>query len=155
MRNCCGTIPENDLVLLWNPPAGIKERYSSGNRPERVHFIGRQPDETLADLYRCATALVFPSLYEGFGLPVLEAMSCGCPVIASGTSSVPEAGGEAAIYIDPQDVTSLVKALEAFENDDANTLALSQQGLLQAAQFSWERCGCETLQVYERCLMDR
>jgi len=147
--------PDNDLVLVWDPPAGIRERYCPGGISDRIHFIGRQSDEMLADLYRCATALVFPSLYEGFGLPVLEAMSCGCPVISSATSSMPEAGGKAAVYIDPRDDTSLVKALEAFENGDAETRELTGRGLTQAARFSWERCGRETLQVYERCLMDR
>ena len=146
--------PRNDLVLVWDPPAGVRERYGSPGLAQRIHFIGRQSDDVLADLYRSATALVFPSLCEGFGLPILEAMSCGCPVIASGTSSMPEVAGEAAMYIDPRDVTSLTKALEAFENGDAEIRKFQRRGLARAARFSWERCGRETLEVYERCLSE-
>jgi glycosyltransferase involved in cell wall biosynthesis len=120
----------------------------------RIHFIGRQSDETLRDLYCGATALVFPSLYEGFGLPILEAMSCGTPVITSRISSMPEVGGDAAIYIDPHESDSLVSALEEFENKRHDHQALRDASLRQADKFSWERCARETLATYARCLAE-
>ena len=143
--------PSNDLVLVWDPPAAIKERYRDGIDAGRLHFVGHQTDEALADLYRAATALVYPSTYEGFGLPVIEAMSCGTPVISSSASSLPEAGGTVAVYIDPSDERALLTALEAFENGDPAVTGLRAQSLAQAAGFSWDRCARETLDVYRRC----
>jgi glycosyltransferase involved in cell wall biosynthesis len=146
--------PLNDLVLVWKPPNDICKAYSAPALKNRIHFIGRQSDETLRDLYCGATALVFPSLYEGFGLPILEAMSCGTPVITSRISSMPEVGGDAAIYIDPLDSDSLVSALEEFENKRHNHQALRDANLRQADKFSWERCARETLDTYARCLAE-
>lgn len=140
--------PANDLVVVWDPPEEIRRQYSLGEFARRIHFIGRQREEDLSDLYTGATALVFPSLYEGFGLPVLEAMSCGTPVIVSNSSSLPEAGGSAAIYIDPRSERNLIAALEAFENSDTSIQGSHEKSLLQASKFSWERCARETLAVY-------
>ena len=146
--------PVNDLVLAWKPPDEIREAYSAPVLKNRIHFVGRQSDESLRDLYYGATALVFPSLYEGFGLPILEAMSCGTPVITSRISSMPEVGGDAAIYIDPHDIDSLVSALEKFENKNHDRQALRDASLRQADKFSWDRCARETLDTYARCLAE-
>ena len=144
--------PQNDLVLTWNPPPEIRLRYNSPDMKEHIHFIGRQSDQDLRCLYCGATALVYPSLYEGFGLPIVEAMCCGTPVITSNKSSLPEVGGDAAVYIDPYDEDSLVRAMEAFENRDPKLKNLQERVLLQASKYSWEKCATETLAVYARCL---
>jgi glycosyltransferase involved in cell wall biosynthesis len=146
-----GDDPANDLVLVWDPPPEIRRQYGAGRLKDRIHFVGRQPDAVLRDLYCGATAIMFPSLYEGFGLPILEAMACGTPVISSSTSSMPEVGGDAAIYIDPRDQVSLLDAMRLFENGDRTVAALPEKSLRQAARFSWERCVSETLAVYRRC----
>jgi glycosyltransferase involved in cell wall biosynthesis len=146
--------PANDLVLAWDAPEEICRQYNSGEFAERIHFIGRRGDGDLSDLYRGATALVFPSLYEGFGLPVLEAMSCGAPVIVSNSTSLPEVGGSAAVYIDPCSKESLVSKLEAFENNDATIQGLREKVINQASQFSWKKCAHETLEVYAECLKE-
>jgi len=142
--------PENDLVLVWDPPRQIRDRYSQPRISQRIHFVGRQEERTLRDLYCGATALVFPSLYEGFGLPILEAMSCGTPVITSNVTSMPEVGGEAAIYVDPRDEESLLSAMEAFEHRVPRVQGLREKSLQRASQFSWERCAQQTLDVYEK-----
>lgn len=146
--------PENDLVVVWNPPPEIQGLYSAGEFARRIHFINRQSEQNLSDLYRGATALVFPSLYEGFGLPILEAMSCGTPVIASNNSSLPEVGGDAALYIDPYNGESLMSAFEAFENNDISVQGLREKSFEQSLRFSWERCARETLSVYANCLKE-
>jgi len=144
--------PRNDLVLVWNPPADIRDRYNGKGYAGRIHFIGRQTNEELADLYAAATALVYPSLYEGFGLPVVEAMSCGTPIITSATTSLPEVGGDAAVYVDPEDVQSIRTALELFENNDTSLDGIREKSLKQSAKFSWEECARQTIDVYRLCL---
>ena len=109
----------------------------------KVKFLGFVPDEDLAGLYSGAKAFVYPSLYEGFGLPVLEALSCDCPVITSNVSSLPEIGGEAAIYINPLKVSEITQAMTAIQK-----LNLTQKSLAQAKKFSWEKTAKETLKVY-------
>jgi glycosyltransferase involved in cell wall biosynthesis len=144
--------PQNDLVLVWDPPQDIYQQYCSSELIKRVHFIGRQSDQSLRDLYSGATAVVFPSLYEGFGFPILEGMSCGAPVITSNITSMPEIGGDAALYVNPLDVKSIISALEAFENEPSMVKELRGKGLKHAARFTWERCVKETLAVYDCCL---
>lgn len=144
--------PRHDLVLLWNPPDDIRARVMAGKNFERIHFTGRVDDESLRYLYNRATAVLYPSLYEGFGLPVIEAMSCGTPVITSNNSSLPEVGGDTAIYVDPSDKTSIIQALELFENRPEFAGELFDKCIGQAAKFTWERCAHETLAVYKRCL---
>lgn len=141
--------PRNDFVLAWDPPPEIRAEY--GAHP-RIRFIGRQGDDALRALYSGATALVFPSLQEGFGLPVLEAMACGAPVIASNATSLPEVGGDAAVYVDPRDEGGLVATLKAFDDGTVDSAALRARGLKQAARFTWEKCARETLVVYEQAL---
>jgi glycosyltransferase involved in cell wall biosynthesis len=105
-------------------------------------------DLVLADLYRHASAFIYPSLYEGFGLPVLEAMAHGCPVICSGTSSLPEVVGGAAELFDPNDPESIGHAIEAVVSSAERREWLRATGRQQARLFSWERCAWETHAVY-------
>ena len=93
---------------------------------------------------------VFPSRYEGFGLPVLEAMACGCPVVCSNASSLPEVAGDAAILIDPADTSALRRQMDRVLTEPTLREGLRARGLRQAAQFSWERTARETVKVYER-----
>ena len=111
-----------------------------------LQFCG--DDRMLADLYRHASAFVYPSLYEGFGLPVLEAMTHGCPVICSGTSSLPEVVGRAAELFDPDDPESIGHAIEAVVASAERREWLRERGREQARLFSWERWARETHAVY-------
>ncbi len=120
---------------------------------EQVRFAGYVPDEDLPLWYNAAAALVFPSMYEGFGMPVIEAMACGTPVIAARSSSIPEAGGGAALYFEPEDVDALTLHLAAILEDERLTDDLRGQGQVQAAQFTWPRAGRETADVYRKALL--
>ena len=115
---------------------------------KHVRFLGYIPDETLAVLYRLAAAFVFPSLYEGFGLPPLEAMACGAPVVTSNTSSLPEVAGDAAVLVDPYSVDSIVEGIERVINDPALAADLRRRGPLRAREFSWERLVAKTHDLY-------
>jgi len=116
---------------------------------KRVHFTGYVPQEDLTALLQYAQAFVLPSLYEGFGLPVLEAMACGTPVICSNASSLPEVAGDAAILVDPQDTAQLAQALLCVLQDAELRRDLSQRGLRQAKRFPWEECARQTLEVLQ------
>lgn len=105
-------------------------------------------DKVLATLYKNALAFVFPSLYEGFGIPVLEAFSCGCPAILSNTSSLPEVGGEAARYFDPTDANSLCSAVAEVLSDRALRQEMVRQGLERSCAFSWEKTARQTKEIY-------
>ncbi len=109
--------------------------------------LGYVDDATLAALYRGCTLLAFPSRYEGFGLPVLEAMSYGAPVVASNASAVPEAGGDAACYVEPGDEAGLATAILRVAGDPAYAADLRQRGLRRAAEFSWRRTAEMTLAI--------
>jgi glycosyltransferase involved in cell wall biosynthesis len=116
---------------------------------ERVFFPGYIDQGDIAALYSMATVFAYPSLWEGFGLPVLEAMACGAPVLTSNVSSLPEVAGDAAVLVPPTDVDALAAWLGRLLDDEAFRADLSARGRRRAAQFSWERCARETLAVYE------
>ncbi len=119
---------------------------------DEVLFSGYIPQKELPFWYNAAQAFVYPSLYEGFGLPVMEAMACGVPVITSNTSSLPEVVGEAGVKIDPYSVEELSRALqEVLTNKDLRS-ALIDKGLAQAKKFSWRKAAQETLAAYERAI---
>ena len=118
----------------------------------QVRFPGYVPSSDLPLLYSAATLAAMPSVYEGFGLPVLEAMACGIPVVSSNASSLPEFGGEAARYFDPYDVEAMADTIRTVWTDSDLLAEMRRQGLIQAAKFSWERAARETLQVYEGLL---
>lgn len=122
---------------------------------QAVLFPGYVPDGDLPAIYAGARALVLPSLYEGFGLPVLEAMACGTPVVCSRSSSLPEVAGEAALLIDPTDVQALEAGLASVLQDEAVRQEMRTRGLVQAGRFTWQRAARETLAVYQRLLEAR
>ena len=122
---------------------------------ERVVFTGYVPDDELPLWYNAAELLVFPSVYEGFGLPVVEAMACGTPVIASNSSSIPEAVGEAGLLFAPDDVETLANQITAVLTNPTLKDTLRQQGLAHAQTFSWARAGWETAVVYQRALQNQ
>jgi len=115
---------------------------------DTVVATGRVPDSQLPGLYRYASLLVMPSLYEGFGFPVLESMAIGTPVVASNVSSLPEVAGEAAILVPPQDVTALANAIDDVLSSKAIASELRQKGFSRAREFSWERAAANTIAVY-------
>lgn len=117
-----------------------------------VHFTGYVHDKDLPALYSAAELFVFPSLYEGFGLPPLEAMACGTPVVTSSVSSLPEVVGDAAVTVDPFDVNALAAAIEQTLSDDVLRTMLTQRGMERVTQFTWELAARETIDVYDRVL---
>ncbi len=116
---------------------------------DHVRFLGPVPRSDLVALYNGALSLVYPSIYEGFGLPILEAMACGIPVITSNVSSLPEVAGEAALSVDPLDVDALSQALARIWSSQELRAELRRKGLARARLFSWEKTARATLQVYE------
>lgn len=115
----------------------------------RVKFLDCVSDEELQAFYKNAVCFVLPSLYEGFGLPVLEAMKYGCPVVTSNISSLPEAGGNAALYIDPLNVNDIKEKLELMINDEGLRMKYVKKGYEQVKKFSWEKTARETLVALE------
>jgi len=115
---------------------------------QQVRFLGFVPDATLAVLYRLADVFVFPSLYEGFGLPPLEAMASGTPVVTSNVSSLPEVVGDAALLVDPRDAEAIAAAIERILTDEPLRRALIQKGLGRSHEFSWERSVRRIRDVY-------
>ncbi len=116
---------------------------------ERVKFLDFVEDTELPYLYKNALCFVLPSLYEGFGLPVLEAMKNGCPVLTSNVSSLPEAGGEAALYFDPTNVNEIAEKINKVINNKDLREEMVKKGFLQVKKFSWEKTARETLKVLE------
>jgi glycosyltransferase involved in cell wall biosynthesis len=117
-----------------------------------VRFLGFQPYETLAGFYRLARAFVFPSLYEGFGLPPLEAMACGTPVVTSNVSSLPEIAGGAALLVDPYDTASIAEGITRAVTDEPLRQQLAQRGLARARDFSWAQSVAATHRIYMEVL---
>jgi glycosyltransferase involved in cell wall biosynthesis len=120
-----------------------------------VRFFGFVPQTTLAALYRMASVFAFPSLYEGFGLPPLEAMACGTPVLTSRLSSLPEVVGDAAVLVDPYDVADIANGLERILGDAALCASLVEKGRARVGAFSWERSVSAIHAGYMRALGQR
>lgn len=140
--------PKNDLVLVWgNVPEYV--RASVKGNP-RIHFLSGVSADNLRRLYNCATASINPTSYEGFGLPILEAMACACPAITCHNSSLPEVGADVAIYIDEPISSSLPKLLLAIEAGKVDLKTHALAGPQQAARFTWERSASLTARVYEQ-----
>jgi glycosyltransferase involved in cell wall biosynthesis len=131
----------------WQNEA-IMDRIERAQSEGWLSYLGFVPEDDLPLLFSGAYLFAFPSLYEGFGLPVLEAMASGVPVVTSNRSSLPEVGGDAAIYIEPEDVPALSRALErALVDDDWRRDAIAR-GFAQEQRFSWEKCAADTLTAY-------
>ena len=126
----------------------LRQLAKQGKAPDAVVCLGTVSDDQLLALYRRASALVYPSRYEGFGLPVLEAMACGTPVIAARAASIPEVLGEAGILLDPDNVRGWAEAIGYVLQDDELRLGMSGQGRIRASQFTWERTARLTFEVY-------
>ena len=141
----------NLQLLLVGKPGWLSApiRASARQRSERIRLLDYVPDEDLAGLYSGAAAFVFPSLYEGFGFPVLEAMACGAPVICSNTSSLPEIAGDAALLVDPSNTTALAAAITRLLSDPELRAALVAKGYERVKNFSWAKAARETLEVLE------
>ena len=145
------SLPEHQLVLVGDLGWKYAEVLAEAQRPDlagRVLLPGYVPEEDLPLLYSHAAAFVYPSLYEGFGFPVVEAMACGAPVLTSRSSSLTEIAEGAALLVDPLDENALAEALLALGTDAALRRELRAQGLARAATFTWERTGRETVEAY-------
>lgn len=142
-----------DLVLAgslgWEYSDLLKRVTDSPVR-HRIHVPGYIPDADLPALYSAASVFVYPSFYEGFGLPVLEAMACGTPVITSAISSLPELVGDAGILVNPSDLPSLTTALRQLTENAALRQKMSERGLQRAKLFTWQATAAKTLEVYKR-----
>ena len=163
--------PRKNIITLIRAYAGLPESTKSGHPlviaggkgwlnsdlntlveslpSGQIRHIGYVAEQDLPALYSAASIFVYPSLYEGFGLPILEAMSCGTPVIASNTSSMPEIGGEAALYFDPTDTNQLIRRMLELIDNAAMKAKLRQKGFDNAHRFSWKKTAMETLRIYE------
>ena len=143
------------MVLPGYPTAHeaeLRERASAEGVQGDVRFLGWLSGEELEGLWQVADIFVYPSLYEGFGLPVLEAMARGVPVACSNASSLAEVAGDAALMFDPYDGTALASALERLLSDPAEGERLRARGLERAREFTWERTARLTLESYARAL---
>jgi glycosyltransferase involved in cell wall biosynthesis len=119
---------------------------------KRIRFPGFVPDKELVKIYNLAKVFCLPSLYEGFGFPILEAMACGCPVVTANTSSMPEVAGEAAVLVDPNSEKSILEGLrKIIENSDLRN-QLIDKGFKRAEEFSWQKTAQETIAVYREVL---
>ena len=138
----------------WNTEALLKSAENLIRRGE-LRLLGYEADAVIPSLYPGAAAFFYPSRYEGFGLPALEAMASGVPVITSNQTSLPEVVGDAGLMFDPDDVDSLREQLQRLLEDQAFAEMLGQRGLARSRMFSWERCAKETFAVYEKVLQQR
>lgn len=127
---------------------GVFDHARAVGMESEIDFLDYVPDVDLPALFAACDVFVFPSLYEGFGLPPLEAMACGAPVVCSNTSSLPEVVGDAAIQVDPRDAGEIAAATECVIQDQTRRAELRARGIAHAAKFSWERAARETLEVY-------
>jgi glycosyltransferase involved in cell wall biosynthesis len=119
-----------------------------------VRYLGYVEPRDVVALMAGASLFVYPSLYEGFGLPVLEALACGTPVLASGDPAIKEVSGDAATYVDPEDVDALATCIVDLLGAESRRAELSRRGVARAQQFSWDRTAAATLALYESCLRD-
>jgi glycosyltransferase involved in cell wall biosynthesis len=145
----------NDLCLVltgtkgWDYDRIFAEIDNAAEVMDRIILTGFVPDKDLSPLYSGALAFVYPSLYEGFGLPPLEAMQCGTPVITSNTSSLPEVVGDAGIMVDPTDGEALCQAMLTVYHDEGLRRLMAEKSLKRAKLFDWEKCVKETIELYK------
>jgi glycosyltransferase involved in cell wall biosynthesis len=144
-----GRVRDNDYYSLLSAlvtDLGIKQK---------VIFTGHVPDEDLPKLYSAADLFIFPSFYEGFGIPAIEAMACGVPVILSNAPALPEVGGNAALYFDPNNVDQIAQSIYTVLSDDDLKVDLAAKSQIRAREFSWEKTARDTLDVYQAIAENR
>lgn len=154
LRSRSGT---RDVCLVHSGPEGwhpeqVWQRARDLGLDGAARFLGYTPAPDLQVLYGLARTFVYPSLWEAFGLPVIEAMACGCPVVTSGLSSLPEVAGDAALFVDPLSVDDIASAVAALWDDGPRRVALVRRGLERARDFTWERAARATIAVYDAAL---
>lgn len=143
----------HDLVLVWgNPPQILLDEIKQSGFQTRVHFLKDISDTDLALLYNGATAMFFPSSYEGFGLPLLEAMASGTPVVTCHNSSLNEIAGDAAIYLEEPISESIISTLNDLEQNYLNLNVLIEKGIKRASNFTWHKTAIKTIEVYSKAL---
>jgi len=145
------------LVILGRESWGYEpvfEAVERHNECSDIVFTGYVDEDDLPLVYNLADALAFPSLYEGFGLPLLEAMACGVPVVTSKVSSLPEVAGKAAILVDPYNVEEIADGLAAVLEDEALRQALINKGLDRAKKFRWEEAAAQIIHAYEEVISE-
>ena len=150
--------PRIRLVVAGQPGWGAEEALresENADLADRVLWLGRIDDGTLATLYRHAECLALPSLYEGFGLPLLEALSHGTPVLTANNSAMPEVAGDAGLLVDPEQVESIADGLRRMLFDAPLRDSLASRATVQAARFSWDKAARETLAVFEQAAIAR
>jgi len=133
----------------------LKKVLHSFQGDEKPILTGYVPQDLLPNLYRGASLFIFPSFYEGFGLPVIEAMASGIPVVASDTTSLPEVVGDAGVLVNPYDMDEWKTAIVEVLGDEKRRMKMSEKGLERAKLFSWDKCARETLAIYETVLNER
>ncbi|MCB0165364.1 MAG: glycosyltransferase family 4 protein, partial [Anaerolineae bacterium] len=143
-----GKLPRQASSLFFEPLALVRQL----NIEDKVITPGWVAEDDLPLLYAAAQVFVYPSRYEGFGLPVLEAMACGTPVITSNAASLPELAGAAAWQIDSTDVAQLAEALTRLCTEQATRSELTRRGFEQVEKFTWQKTAVETLQAYRQLL---
>ena len=158
-RRHFGTLPALSLVLAGvdrdvGIAAGLCARAAASGAADAVVALGPVGEPMLHELYRCASALVYPSRYEGFGLPLIEAMASGTPVIASRAGSIPEVVGDAGVLLDPGDVDGWTDSIVQVVNDERLRADLRRRGLARAAGYTWARTARATMDVYRRVVAD-
>jgi glycosyltransferase involved in cell wall biosynthesis len=144
-----------DFELILAGPIGwrtkdIIETWQSLPCQRRIRRLDYVSEKTLSALYTDASFLAYPSIMEGFGLPILEAMSVGCPVLTSNTSSMPEVAGDAAVYVDPLDIESIAEGLRRLSSDLALRKNLAAAGRRRVSQFTWERTALQMMEIYKK-----
>ncbi len=147
--------PEVPLVLVGGPGWHVEEIYAKVNAfqlADRIRFAGYVSDAELPLWYNAATALVFPSLYEGFGMPVAQAMACGTPVITSNASAMPEVAGTAGLLFDPADVSTLAKHMATVLDEPHVVATMREEGLDRAGRYTWPKAGKAMHAIYEQAL---
>lgn len=133
----------------WRADESLRAAHAT-NLVDEIRFTGYVPDEDLPLLYNAAALFVYPSLFEGFGLPPLEALACGTPVIAGANTAIPEVVGDAGLLVDTSDIGVLQAALEQVLSDQALRARLRAAGPIRAREFTWERCAQRTVEIYRR-----
>ena len=136
-----------DFDQIFETIQGAPQKYKS-----KIICTGFVPDEDLAPLYSNAEVFIYPSFYEGFGLPPLEAMKCGTPVVTSNTSSLPEVVGNAGLMLDPNDLDGFSNAIASVLDEPRFAADLRERSLKQASRFSWAKCAEETIKAYKTAL---